>query len=150
AIRRGVDALDVLRTWAQALEHLLKAIERRMDGLAARVEPEPVARNLPARAELLEHALGPETVAHHLAQRLLDGVVLRLEAGQDQIRGPGTGESTHAARDVQRRRAGDHVRIAGREELRGRDAHGAAHLSGAHPQNTRSRSGGAKQTRKSV
>jgi hypothetical protein len=64
----------------QFRKRVTKAIECGVDRIATGVEAEIVAGDLPARAELVEHTVGPEAAPDQLAQRLLDRILLRLEA----------------------------------------------------------------------
>ena len=82
AIGRDINALDLNGVWAQFGEGLAQAIQRRVDRIAAGIEPEIVAGDLPARAELVENGIGAESASYQLAQSLLDRILLRLEAGE--------------------------------------------------------------------
>ena len=116
-----------------------------MDRIAARVEAEIVAGDLPARAEFIEEAVGREAAPHQLAERLFDGILLRFEAGERQFRRECRGKAAHAAGDVERRGTGHRVRIARRQQQCRGDAHGAADPGGVETAQAGSRRGGRQQ-----
>ena len=84
-VGRDVDPLDLVRLRVQRRERLLKAIQRRMDRVAARIEPEIIARDVPDRAQVFEQAFGRETASDQIAKGLLDRVFLRCETGASQF-----------------------------------------------------------------
>ena len=79
------------------------AVERGMDRIAARVEPEIIARDLPARAQLVEQTFGIEAAADQMAQCFLDRIVLRVESREREIGRKRGGKTAHAAGDIERR-----------------------------------------------
>ena len=60
-----------------------------------------------------------KAVADEAGERFFDGIVLRLETSQCEVRGEGAGEAAHAASDVECSRAGHRIGIA-RSEHQGR------------------------------
>src|SRR5262249_31856938 len=150
AISRELDALDFLRSRVQLNERFLEAVERGMDGVAAGVEPEVIARDLPAAAQLVGEPSRIETVPGQLAESLFDGILLRLEARESELGRERADEPAHAAGDVERSRPGDRVGVARREELRRRDAHGAAHAARVEPAQARAGGSRGKQVHLSI
>src|SRR5207302_7522936 len=109
---RDLDALDLLRPRAQLGKDRGEAIERRVDRVAAGIEPEIIAVDVPASAEVFRDMVWIEAAPDELAERFLDRLRLRLEAGERQFRGQSGGVAAHAPGDVERRRAGDRIRVA--------------------------------------
>ncbi len=84
-----------------------------MDRVAAGVEPEIVARDLPPLADLVEQALGAEAIADQLPERLFDCVVARGEPGRGEFGRQCGGETAHPSGDVQRSGTGNGIGVAG-------------------------------------
>ena len=101
------------------------------------MQPEVVARDLPARAEPIGEMRRIEARADHLAQRLLYCIGLRLEAREGKVGRKCSCEARHTAGDVQGRRARSGVGVARRQHQNGSDTHGQAHLSGIEPTHAR-------------
>ena len=85
-IGRNIDAFDVLRFCVERRDGFLKCIERSIDRIASGAQAEPVSRDLPTGAELIEQVGGVEAVTDEAAQRFLDCVILCGKACQSKIR----------------------------------------------------------------
>ena len=144
-VGRDVDPLDLVRLRVQRGQRLLEAVERRVDRVAARIEPKVIAGDVPSRAEVFEQAFGRKPASDQVAQRLLDGIVLRCEAGTGQFGGERCGKAAHSAGDIERRRPGHRVRIARRQQQCRRNAHGPADTGRVEPMQPRSRGGCGQQ-----
>ena len=75
-----------------------------MDRIAARVETEVVAGDVPGRPEFVQNAVYTEATANQLTQRLLDGIVLSREADQCEL-----GRECHDEVDVLADQAAEHL-----------------------------------------
>ena len=144
-VGRDVDPLDLVRLRVQRGQRLLKAIERRVDRVAARIEPEIIAGDVPNRAEVFEQVIWREAASDQIAEGLLDRVFLRSKTGTGQFGGERSGKAAHAAGDIERRRTCHCVGIARRQQQRGRNARGPADPGRIEPVQPRSRGGCSQQ-----
>src|SRR6516162_9133343 len=116
-----------------------------MDGVATGIEPEIIAGDLPAHAELVENGSRGESASYQLTQSLLDRVPLRLETGERQFRRECSGKAAHPAGDVECRGARDRVRVARGQEQGRSDPHGTADPGGVETQQPGSCGGSREQ-----
>ena len=99
-IHPALDALDVFRARPQDGECRIERVERGVDRIAAGMQPEIIARDLPACAEPIGEMRRIEARADHLAQRLLYCIGLRHEAREGKVGRKCSCKARHAAGDV--------------------------------------------------
>src|SRR5260370_34053350 len=69
---RDIDPFDLIGLCVEGRDSGFERVEGGVNGIAAGPQAQPVARDLPARAELVEQVRRVETVANEMGQRFLD------------------------------------------------------------------------------